>query len=108
MSEIDARILQKMIADELERRGGPPHDGGMDDVIRRVASVEQDMKDVKAVLGRIEPVMARVDATLSATLPHLATKAELADKPGKSYLWVVLGVLIATIFAAAGLGTAFQ
>jgi hypothetical protein len=107
----------------------------------RVAHLEEDMRDVKATLARLEPVIVRMDAALIATLPHLATKAELADqrgevtgkiadlrsevtgkivdlrsemtsefsalrgdlaeKPGKAYLWGVLAVLIAAY--AAGL-----
>ena len=31
---------------------------------------------------------------LAATLPHLATKAELAEKPGKTYMWGILAVLL--------------
>ncbi len=57
-------------------------------------------------------MLIRVDATLSATLPTLATKAELAelraefgqlraDVPTKAYLWAVLAVLVAAY--AAGL-----
>ena len=49
---------------------------------------------------------------LAATLPHLATRAELAglrgelraelgDKPGKVYMWGILAVLVAAY--AAGL-----
>ncbi len=30
----------------------------------------------------------------AATVPHLATKADLADKPTKIYLWGVLAVLL--------------
>jgi hypothetical protein len=41
----------------------------------RVARLEDDMREVKAVLTRIEPMIVRIDATM----PHLATKAELAD-----------------------------
>jgi len=59
------------------------------------------MRDVKATLARLEPMIGRIDATLTATLPHLATRAELAEKPGKAYLWGVLAVLIAAY--AAGL-----
>ena len=69
------------------------------------------MRDVKATLGRLEPMLIRIDAQLQATLPHLATKAELADikveladfrsevrvslagLPSKTYLWGILGVL---------------
>ena len=53
------------------------------------------MREVKAVLARIEPMIIRIDATM----PHLATKAELAEKPSKTYMWGILGVLI-TAYAA--------
>jgi len=71
------------------------------DLEPRVARLEEDMRDVKATLARLEPMIGRIDATLTATLPHLATRAELAEKPGKAYLWGVLAVLIAAY--AAGL-----
>jgi hypothetical protein len=45
----------------------------------RVARLEVDMQDVKSVLSRLEPMIVRIDATLTATLPSLATKAELTD-----------------------------
>jgi hypothetical protein len=103
----------------------------------RVSRLEQDMGDVKSILGQMLPMLVRIDATLSSTLPHLATKAELhnafgtvdgkigaldgkigdlraemhseigklraelAEKPSKTYLWLVLGVLIMAY--AAGL-----
>jgi len=35
--------------------------------------LEQDMGDVKAILGQMLPLIVRIDATM----PHLATKAEL-------------------------------
>ena len=92
----------------------------------RVAKLEGDMQDVKSVLSRLEPVIIRIDATLTATLPHLATRAEvhsevsglrseiselridmtrkLADLPTKTYMWAVLAVLIAAYGAGlAGL-----
>jgi len=37
------------------------------------------MREVKGTLGQMVPVLTRIDATLTSTLPHLATKAELAD-----------------------------
>jgi hypothetical protein len=43
----------------------------------RVARLEEDMKDVKSVLSRLEPMIIRIDATLTSTLPHLATRAEV-------------------------------
>jgi hypothetical protein len=83
----------------------------------RVARLEDDMREVKAVLWRLEPMIIRIDAVVNATLPTLATKADLADlrgeaaelrsdlrtelgeKPSKTYMWGVLGVLI-TAYAA--------
>jgi len=61
------------------------------DLIGRVTRLESDTRDVKASLGRIEPILARIDAQMS----HLATKAELAAKPSHAYLWGVLAALIA-------------
>jgi len=89
----------------VENTGQHPYDPGME---ARVARLEQDMHEVKAVLTRIEPLIIRIDATM----PHLATKAalaelgselraELAEKPSKTYMWGVLGVLIMAY--AAGL-----
>jgi hypothetical protein len=76
----------------VETGDGGGHSGGME---ARVARLEADMADVKAVLARLEPMIVRIDATMQATLPTLATKAELADKPGKGYLWGILAALLA-------------
>ena len=70
------------------------------------------MRDVQAGLARVETSLAEIKAMLAASLPHLATRAEpgelrgslrgeLADKPGKLYMWGILGVLLAAY--AAGL-----
>ncbi len=45
----------------------------------RVTRLEDDMHDVKSVLSRLEPMIVRIDATLTSTLPHLATKADLVE-----------------------------
>lgn len=62
------------------------------------------MREIKTMLAQLLPIIIRIDATT----PHLATKAELAqlrselaDKPGKLYLWAVLAGLLAGY--AAGL-----
>jgi hypothetical protein len=68
------------------------------------------MRDMRATMGRLEISVAEIKAMLEATLPHLATKAELAelrmevrtglaDKPSKTYMWGVLAALI-TAYAA--------
>jgi hypothetical protein len=93
----------------VDKSGANPYDPRME---ARVARLEEDMREVKAVLSRLEPMIVRIDAVVGATLPTLATKAELAvwgsdlrtelaEKPSKTYMWGVLGVLIAAY--AAGL-----
>lgn len=37
------------------------------------------MRDVKVVLSRLEPMIVRMDAVITSTLPQLATKAELGE-----------------------------
>jgi hypothetical protein len=45
----------------------------------RVTRLETDVGDMKSVLGQLVPMLVRIETMLSSTLPHLATKAELAD-----------------------------
>jgi hypothetical protein len=63
----------------------------------RGARLEDDMREVKGILSRLEPMIVRIDAVLGAMLPTLATKAELtelrsdlrtelAEKPRKTYM----------------------
>ncbi len=66
------------------------------------------MRDMKGAVGRQEPavvelirvvthlrtMVARMDARLDATLPHLATKADLAEKPSKTDMWGILAALL--------------
>ena len=84
----------------------------------RVSRLEEDMRDMKAANGRLEVTLSdvrqgltRIETLLAAmlphlatkaelaevlkTLPHLATKEELAEKPGKTYLVGLLAVLLA-------------
>lgn len=90
----------------LERGFGGPYDPSIGPRVTRVEAdvgeLRQDMKALLAAVTRIETV-----------LPHLATqaqigalRAELAGKPGKLYLWGVLGVLVGTIVASYGAGLA--
>jgi hypothetical protein len=64
----------------------------------RITRLEEDMREVKT--GVIE-----IKAMLTATLPHLAAKAELAEKPGKTYMWGILAVLL-TAYACGLAGLA--
>jgi hypothetical protein len=103
----DLSLLRQRIR-EIERRVG---EGGMkplpNDLGARVDQLERGMADIAARLARIEPMIARIDATV----PGAATKAEVerlraqitaqfAEKPSKAYLWVLLLlILLATIAA---------
>jgi hypothetical protein len=102
-----------------------PHEGGPYDPLMeaRVSRLEEDMREVKATLPRMEAAIVRIEATLAATLPHLATKADLAelrtelkadiarldvklaDKPGRVYMWGILAVLL-TAYACGLAGLA--
>jgi hypothetical protein len=92
-----------------------PYDRSMEQWVSRL---EEDMHEVKAAHGRLETMVSdvrlavtRIEAALVATLPHLATKAEvteilktlphlatkaeLAEKLGKGYLVGMIGILLA-------------
>ena len=93
------------------RDGGGPDDPGM---AARIDRLEADMRDVKAVLGRLEPAIAGV----SAHLPHLATQASLErvrgdimtaleSKPSRSSMWTMGITLFALVVAAMLAGAAY-
>jgi hypothetical protein len=91
-----------------------PRDGGPYDPLMeaRVSRLEEDMRELKAAWPRMEAAIIRIEATLAATLPHLATKADLAqlevklaDKPSKTYMWGILAVLV-TAYACGLAGLA--
>ncbi len=44
----------------------------------RVSRLEDDVHDVKAMMGQLVLLVTEMKATLDATLPHLVTKAEVA------------------------------
>ena len=55
------------------------------------------MQDVKASVGRLESAVADLKAMvgrIDAQIPYLATKADLADKPGKAYMWGIMAALL--------------
>ena len=83
-------------------RGSGDYDPRMEE---RVARVEQDIAEMKSSIRTLEHAVIRIETLLTATLPHLATKAELnalrtdvvaglADKPSKTYMWGILAVLL--------------
>jgi hypothetical protein len=63
----------------------------------RVSRLEDGMLDVKGSVGRLELAVAELKvmvARIDAQIPYLATKADLADKPGKAYMWGILAALL--------------
>lgn len=62
----------------------------------RVSHLEQDMGDVKSILAQMLPMIVRIDATM----PHLATKAELAT--GLAAVDAKIGSMAGEIARVAG------
>ena len=60
----------------IENLGPGPYDPSME---ARVARLEDDMREVKTILGRLEPMIIRMDTVLGTVLPTLATKTELVE-----------------------------
>lgn len=75
----------------VEPSGGGPYDR---DLEPRLSRVENDVRDIKDTLIELKMTVVRMESKLDATLPHLATKADLADKPGKLYMWGILATLL--------------
>ncbi|WP_439580790.1 hypothetical protein [Elioraea sp.] len=103
----DLTLLRQRIR-EIERRvggGAPPPLPS--DLGARVDQLEREVAEVAAMLARVEPMIARIDATV----PGAATKAELerlraqvaaqlAEKPSKVYLWGLALLLLLAAIAA--------
>ena len=78
----------------------------------RLGRVESEVTQLNERLGRVEIAVAEIKTLLLATLPHLTTKADIAEvrseatamkaelinqlseKPSKTYMWGVLAVLL--------------
>jgi len=63
----------------------------------RVSRLKDSMLDVKGSVVRLVSVVAELKvmvARIEAQIPYLATKADLADKPGKAYMWGILAALL--------------
>jgi hypothetical protein len=60
----------------------------------RVSRLEDDVHDMKVTLNRLEISVAEIRAVRNATLPHLATKADLPEKPGKTCMCGILAALL--------------
>lgn len=104
----------------IAQQGGGPYDPAME---ARVSRLEEHFGDLKSTVASLdartaglELSVARIEAMLAAALPHLATKAAVADlrsemvagfadKPGKTYMWGILAVLL-TAYACGLAGLA--
>lgn len=72
----------------------------------RLDRLERDVAEIKTTLANLVPLIHRIDERLNTALPQLATKAELADKPSRGYLWGVMAAMVgahAVALAAAAL-----
>jgi hypothetical protein len=102
----------------------PPPGGPYDPAVEeRFSRLEEDVRDLKTIARDLDARGRRMEETLielktlfTATLPHLATKADLAnlrtelkeeinelrvdlrvglaEKPSKTYMWGILAVLL--------------
>ena len=120
-----SQVGQVLKARNLDGGDGGPHDPVME---ARVARLEEDMSEVKGLLyNQILPLLHRIDERLNHTaskadLSNMAAElraelterlriemstrlmgiqTELAERPTRSYLWMVVGVMVATVLAAA-------
>lgn len=75
--------------------------GGLD---MRVEHLERDLGEVRTTLARLAPKIDQMHGTVTATLPTLATKAELERRPTRAQnrtdIFGIFG-LIAAVLAAA-------
>lgn len=63
--------------------GRRPYIDRMDQLAARVDALETDVRDIKATLGALSPKIIEIHAVMTATVPHLATKAELSSVEAK-------------------------
>jgi hypothetical protein len=65
----------------IEGGGSGPHDPGAGPRIAKLEAtvdhIQEDVRDIKAVLAQLAPVVNRMDGFLQATLPPLATRADV-------------------------------
>lgn len=84
----------------LERKSGGGDNGGMDDLIRRVTALENDMQEVKTTLGRMEKMLERIELAAQKSTVELAElRGKVSQMPTSMHL---LGFVIA-ILVASGL-----
>lgn len=67
---------------------------GMDKSLTRIdAQFEMALPMIARIQARLDEALPEI-SKINATLPHLATKADLSEKPSKTYMWGVLAVLL--------------
>ena len=52
--------------------------------------LETAVGELRVAVGELQVMVARIDARI----PYLATKADLAEKPGKAYMWGIMAALL--------------
>lgn len=86
----------------LETGGGGGDNGGMDEVIRRVAALEDGLKDVRGTLSRLEPMLARIDERLR-DMPTGKDFGELRGKVSNLPTTLQLIGFVVAVVVASGL-----
>jgi hypothetical protein len=106
VAELDLTFMQRLAERaKLAGRGGGSDDGGM--LEQRVAALEADMRDVKSILARMEPVLRavgdgvqRLDKRMDGVDDRLRRlELETAEMKGK-----VSQLPTAWTFISAGIG----
>jgi hypothetical protein len=88
--------------------GSGPHDPGMEARIAKLESevghIREGVSEIRAVLARLAPIIDRMDGIQQATLPNLATRAELVDlrnqiekRPTRRQTVVDVGLIVGII-----------
>jgi uncharacterized coiled-coil protein SlyX len=96
--------------------GSGPHDSRMEARVTKlesdVAHIKDDVSEIKGILGRLAPVIDRMDGFQQAALPTLATKLELADlklqiekRPTRRQTMADVALIVTTIGALIAIGT---
>ena len=85
--------------DVIGLKGGPlapeapdPHDPGVEE---RISRLEADVREIDRSLRRIAPAIDRMDGFLQATLPTLATKADIAKLATTGQMWTMVASVVA-------------
>jgi hypothetical protein len=80
----------------LENGGGGPHDPTMES---RVARLEEDVRAIKGVLERFEPLLARIDERTKVS----ATTADVSELKGRlSNMPTIWGLVSVNAFTVLG------